>query len=168
MARRSLVYALALLGALALAHPVHPQTSDVWTNTKISDLRRHGDEGDISRATSEHMEMANRYLQRVREFTEKEELSPRQQAKLDKAYGRAASHLEQAIDGAPDWVEPRIYLAALHFQMKAYDQAVACYEGALALEPDNEDVQGYLTTARWYRDHEDADEAASETDDSRP
>jgi len=166
--RRSLVYTLALLGALALAHTVHPQTSDVWTNSKISDLRRHGVEGDVSRATSEHMEMANRYLQRVRQLTEKGDLTPRQQAKLDKAYERATSHLEQAIEGAPDWVEPRLYLAALHFQMKTYDQAVACYEGALALDPDNQDVQAYLTTARWYLEHENADEAPGGTDDPRP
>lgn len=144
------VMAAVLLFLTAL--PLTAQTSDVWTNTKISDLRRH--QAEVSAPAADQLDMANRYLARVNRFAEQEDLSPRQQKKLDKAYRRAVRHLDEAIELEPEWLEPRLYLAALHYRLEAYEDSVRCYEEALAVDPDNEQVQGYLETARWHAERQ--------------
>lgn len=149
-----------VLSLLAPALPAFAQTSEVWTNTKISDLRRHQQE--VSAPAAEKLDMANRHLARIDELTQEDELSPRQEKKLRKAYDRAVGHLEEAIELEPEWMEPRVYLAGVHFNVKEYDEAVRCYEEALALEPENEQVQSYLKTAQWYAER--ADDGAGESE----
>ena len=154
-----------VLSLAATALPAAAQTSDVWTNTKISDLRRHQQE--VSAPAAEKLDMANRHLVRIDQLTQEEkELSPRQEKKLRKAYDKAVEHLEEAIGLEPEWLEPRLYLASVHYRMEEYDEAVRCYEEALELEPENEQVQGYLESARWYAERAEKGDGEGEAEGS--
>jgi cytochrome c-type biogenesis protein CcmH/NrfG len=48
-------------------------------------------------------------------------------------------------------------LGSVHYKMKDYEAAQEAYEAALALEPENEDVQAYLATVNWYIEHPQAE-----------
>jgi len=158
--RRTLVLALSLaLGAAALlatASSLAAQTSDVWTNSKISDLRRH--QQQIPSEAAEHYEIAQRYLATIDRLDGKDDLSKREQKKLDRAYAKATTELEESVHQAPEWVESRMALAALHFKREEYEAAREQYKEILRLEPDNERVKSYLGTVEYYISRQGADQ----------
>lgn len=164
--RHTVVLALALaMGATVLllaASPLLAQTSDVWTNQKISDLRRH--QQQIPSEAAEHYEIAQSYLATIDHLGEKEDLSKRQQKKLDRAYEKATSELEVTIEKAPDWVEARMALGALQFKQEKYEEARVQYKEVLRLEPENERAKSFLGTVEYYIAHADADQDDVQSD----
>lgn len=149
---RSILCLLSAVAVAAAALPLHAQTPDNWMNQKISDLRRA--QGEISSPAGEQLDMASRHLATIQRLLEKEDLSDRQQRKLDKAYERAAGHLEEAIELEPEWLEPRLYLGALHYKVGEYDEAVRWYEEAHAMAPGDKQVESYLINARWHAERQ--------------
>lgn len=143
-----LVAALTLAGIVAAAIPASAQTSDVWTNTKISDLRRH--QQSISSEAAEHYETAQRYLVTIDRLTkEDKELSQREQKKLTRAFKRATQELRDAVKGSPDWVDARMALAAVLYKQGELELAESQYKEVLALDPENSNAESYLATVRY-------------------
>ncbi len=134
-----------LLGALQA--PLEAQTQDTWTNQKIYDLRRHQQE--IPSVAAEHYETAQRYMLKIGRLTEKDDLSKRQQKKLDRAYDKAIQELEATIQEAPDWMEARLALGSVHYKRGALEPARKTYRELLAIEPENERAQAYLGTVEY-------------------
>ena len=134
-----------LLGALQA--PLEAQTQDTWTNQKIYDMRRHQQE--VPSVAAEHYETAQRYMLKIDRLTEKDELSKRQQKKLDRAYDKALQELEATIEEAPDWMEARLALGSVHYKVGALEPARKAYRAILAMEPENEKAQAYLGTVEY-------------------
>jgi len=153
----ALVPAVVLTAAalLATATPLLAQTSDVWTNSKISDLRRHNNA--IPSEAAEHYEIAQRYLVTIDRLTKEDELSKRQQKKLDRSFKKATHELGVTVEKAPDWVEARMALAALHYKQKDYPAAREQYQAVLRYEPDNERAKSFLGTVEYYISHQEMD-----------
>jgi cytochrome c-type biogenesis protein CcmH/NrfG len=168
--RHAVVLALSfVLGAAALlatASSLVAQTADVWTNTKISDLRRH--QQQIPSEAAEHYEIAQRYLVTIDHLGDKEDRSKRQQKKLDRAYEKGTAELEEAIDKAPDWIEPRMALAALQYKREKYEAARDQYREVLRLDPDNERAKSFLGTVEYYISRQDADQEEMQDDGGAP
>jgi len=157
----ALVACLALAGLVAAAIPTTAQTSDVWTNTKISDLRSH--QQAIPSEAAEHYETAQRYLLTIDRLTKKDdELSARDQKKLDRAFKKATQELRAAVEASPDWIDARMALAAVLYKQGDLEPAATAYEEILALDPENTRAESYLATVRYEiskqeRMDEDAD-----------
>lgn len=134
-----------LLGALQA--PLEAQTRDTWTNQKIYDMRRHQQE--IPSVAAEHYETAQRYMVKIDRLAEKDDLSKRQQKKLDRAYDKAVQELEATIEEAPDWMEARLALGSVHYKRGALEPARETYQEILAIEPENERAQAYLGTVEY-------------------
>lgn len=144
----SLLAGLALVGVLVAAVPAVGQTSDVWTNTKISDLRRH--QQAIPSEAAEHYETAQRYLVTIDRMTKEDrELSPREQKKLDRAFNKATQELRAAIEASPDWIDARMALAAVLYKQGELEPAEAEYEEILSRDPENTRAESYLATVRY-------------------
>lgn len=142
-----LVIGLALAALLATTLPALAQTADVWTNTKISDLRRH--QQAISSEASEHYETAQRYLVTIDRLTKEDELSARQEKKLDRAYRKATQELRDAVKAAPDWIDARMALAAVLYKTGELEPAASEYQEILARDPENTRAESYLATVRY-------------------
>jgi tetratricopeptide (TPR) repeat protein len=123
------------------------QTSDVWTNTKISDLRRHQQEVDSEAA--EHYETAQRYMVKIDRLLKKDDLSNRQEKKLERAFDKAIQELRAAIEADESWIEARLALGSVHYKHGDLAEARADYEGILAMEPDHERARAYLGTVQY-------------------
>ena len=154
----ALAVALAVTAAASsmTASPLHAQTSNTWVNTKISDLRRHQEQ--IPSEAAEHYETAQRYLVTIDRLDDRDELSKRQQKKLDRAYEKATRELRAAIEKAPDWVEARMALAALYYREEAFEDSRGQYQEVLRLEPDNERAKSFLGTVEYYISRQQAGE----------
>lgn len=152
--RTLLTAALAITALLAAMMPAISQTSDVWTNTKISDLRRH--QQKIPSEAAEHFETAQRYLMTIDRLTRKDELSPREQKKLDRAYRKATQELRDAVKASPDWVDARMALAAVLYKQGDLEPAATAYEEVLAIDPENTNAEAYLATVRYEMAKRDA------------
>ena len=153
MHRRSFV-ALAVAALLAistgLAGPAAAQTGSTWHDQKLNDMRAH-ERGKLagSKAGTEY-DLGLGYLQRMQPLLDEEERSERQEKKLQKNYEKTVAHLTKAIEAAEDWLDPRMMLGAVHYKMKEYQAAKDAYEGALALDPENESARSYLASVNWY------------------
>jgi tetratricopeptide (TPR) repeat protein len=143
------IFGGAVLAALLLAPcgAALAQTSDVWTNTKISDMRRHQQEVDS--VAAEHYETAQRYLVKIERFLKNDELSDRQQKKLERAFGKAIQELGAAIEADPDWIEARLALGSVHYKHGDLEEARADYEGILEIEPEHDRARAYLGTVQY-------------------
>lgn len=138
----ALVATLGLLAGSAVA-----QTGDTATNIRTSDFNNKSQE--MPSAVQQHFDSAQGYIQRIRSLEAKAEadggeLSKRDQKKLDKYYEKAFKHLEATIEESPEWIEPRIFLGALHFNRQEFVEARDCYQGVLEIDPEHEGAKSYL------------------------
>ncbi|MGD2116355.1 MAG: tetratricopeptide repeat protein [Acidobacteriota bacterium] len=142
-------FALTLLAALLLAPcgAALAQTSDVWTNTKISDLRRH--QGEVDSEAAEHYETAQRYMVKIDRLLGDEDRGKRQEKRLEKAFDKAIRELNAAIEAAPDWIEARLALGSVHYKHGDLEEARSDYEGILAVDPEHERARAYLGTVQY-------------------
>lgn len=148
----------ALLAASAL--PARAQTGSLWHDQKINDMRAHEREKIAGTEAGNHYELALGHVQRIQVLLDEEDRSPRQEKKLRKAYDKAVEHLEGAVEAAPEWLDARMMLGAVHYKMKSYPEAKTAYEGALALDPDNESAKSYLASVNWYLERSGAEAGA--------
>lgn len=142
---------VALLAAFsALPGPAAAQTGSTWHDQKLNDMRSH-ERGKLAgtKAGNEY-DLGLGYLQRMQPLLDEEERSERQEKKLQKYYEKAVAHLDKAIEAAPDWLDPRMILGAVHYKMEEYEPAKEAYEGALGLDPENASAKSYLASVSWY------------------
>lgn len=123
------------------ATPLAAQTGDTATNLRTHDFNR-ATQRDTSTPGQRAYETALGYVNRIRSLETKresgEELSAREQKKLDKAYEKALAGLTEAVEEAPAWVEPRLTLGALHYNRGEYDAALDAFQGVLDVEPEHQ------------------------------
>jgi tetratricopeptide (TPR) repeat protein len=154
MRSRSLSLAqLFVLGfALAgfVAPPLFAQTGSTWHDQKLNDMRSHERSKLAGTEAGREYDLAVGYLHRMQSLLDDEDRGERQEKKLQKSYEKAVAHLEKAIEAADDWLDPRMMLGAAHYKMKEYRAAKDAYEGALALDPENESAKSYLASVNWY------------------
>ena len=145
-----LAVATFLAISTGLAGPAAAQTGSTWHDQKLNDMRAH-ERGKLagSKAGNEY-DLGLGYLQRMQPLLEEEERSERQEKKLQKYYEKTVAHLDKAIEAAPDWLDPRMMLGAVHYKMEQYEPAKEAYEGALALDPENASAKSYLASVNWY------------------
>lgn len=152
MNRRSVVVlaVAALLATFTLAGPAAAQTGSTWHDQKLNDMRSH-ERGKLAgtKAGNEY-DLGVGYLQRMQPLLNEENRSERQEKKLQKYYEKTVAHLNEAVEAAPDWLDPRMMLGAVHYKMEEYQAAKDAYEGALALDPGNESAKSYLASVNWY------------------
>jgi|GEM_PF-1625400 len=160
--RRSVLLAVAVAGLLSAIAPAVAQTPDVWTNQKISDMRRHQQE--VPSQAAEHYEIAQRYLVTIDRLSKDDDLSQRQQKKLDRAYEKAIEELNATLEEAPDWIEARMALASVYYTKKDYEAARDQYQEILKTDPENERAASYLTTVEYYIRH--AEQATDQQESS--
>lgn len=167
MKSRHAVLAVAALAALLAtsALPSRAQTGSLWHDQKINDMRAHERDKIAGTEAGNHYELALGYVERMQTLVDREDRSPRQEKKLQKAYDKAVEHLDGAIEAAPEWLDARLMLGAVHYKMKAYPEAKAAYEGALALDPDNESAKSYLASVNWYLERSGAQAGAGGSGD---
>lgn len=58
-------------------------------------------------------------------------------------------------------------LGMVHLKMENFASAKEAYEGALALDPENEDVQAYLETVDWHLAQDEARSGEADTEPAR-
>ena len=152
MPHRALLILAFLVATFSIA-PASAQTGSVWHNQKMSDMHKHDRESAFDSRANEHYQMGLQYMNDMQRLLGDDDRGPKQEKKLDKAYRKAVKNFESAIKVDEDWMEPYIMLGSIHYKMKDFPAAKSAYESALALDPENSDVQAYLNTVNWYIDH---------------
>lgn len=147
------VLTLALFALALGALPATAQTGSVWHNQKINDMRAHQRDRDFDDRAGQHYQIALEHVRDLQRLLREDELSPRQQKRLDKAYRKATEHLAQVIELEPEWIDAHLMLGSVHYKMEDYAAAKICYEAVLGLDPEHADAQAYLSSAQWFLDH---------------
>ena len=150
---RSIVLALAFFSLALGVPPAAAQTGSVWHNQKMNDMRAHQRDQEFGDRASQHYQLALDHVRDMQRLLGDDEPSPRQRKKLDKAYRKAAEHLDQVIELEPGWLDAHLMLGSVHYKMEDYAAAKSCYEAVLAIDPEHADAQAYLSSAEWFLDH---------------
>jgi tetratricopeptide (TPR) repeat protein len=116
-------------------------------------MKSHQRGQDFDNRANTHYQLAIDHVRDMQRLLDEEELSRRQENRLDKAYRKATSHLEEAVEIEPEWLEAHLLLGSVHYKMADYGAAKSSFEAVLALDPEHGDAQAYLSSAQWYLDH---------------
>jgi len=86
-----------------------------------------------------------------------------QEAEMQAAIGQAAAPLLEAVNKDPNDFDSLVKLGNVYYDGKEFSNAIAYYERALAIHPENPDVRTDMGTAYWYSGNADKAIAAMQT-----
>ncbi len=78
-----------------------------------------------------------------------------QEAEMQAAIGQATAPLLEALNKDPNDYDSLVKLGNVYYDAKQFPNAIAYYERALAIHPENPDVRTDMATAYWYSGNAD-------------
>ncbi len=78
-----------------------------------------------------------------------------QEADMQAAIGQATAPLLEALNKDPNDYDSLVKLGNVYYDAKQFPNAIAYYERALAIHPENPDVRTDMATAYWYSGNAD-------------
>jgi tetratricopeptide (TPR) repeat protein len=151
--RAAVTFAVVLVTVALAPLAAEAQTGSLWHNQKLNDMKAHQRGQDYDNRANQHYQLAVDHVRDLQRLLAEDELSRRQEKRLDRAYRKATSHLEQVVEVEPEWLEAHLLLGSVHYKMEDYAAAKTAFEGVLSLDPEHQDAQAYLSSAQWHLDH---------------